>query len=81
MTRYNLLNIQTLVWIPGTVFQSVIISVADPDPDPDPDPHDSAFILVGWTGLDRIRIGNTDPDPGGPKGLGINYLQFLIKKM
>ncbi len=64
MTRYNLLNIQTFVWMPGTVFQSVIISVADPDPDPDPDPHGSAFILVGWI---RIRIGSTDPDPGGPK--------------
>ncbi len=24
----------------------------------------SAFILVGWI---RIRIGNSDPDPGGPK--------------
>jgi hypothetical protein len=24
----------------------------------------SAFILVRWI---RIRIGNTDPDPGGPK--------------
>ncbi len=35
-----------------------MISVADPDP------HRYAFILVGWI---RIRIGNTDPDPGGPK--------------
>jgi hypothetical protein len=24
----------------------------------------NAFILVGWI---RIRIGNSDPDPGGPK--------------
>ncbi len=31
---------------------------------PDPDPHRSACILVGWI---RIRIGNTDPDPWGPK--------------
>jgi hypothetical protein len=33
-------------------------SVADPDPD------GSTFILVNWI---RIRIGNTDPDSGGPK--------------
>ncbi len=62
MTRYNLLNIQTFVWIPGTVFQLVVINVADPDPEP----HESAFVLVARI---QIRIGNTDPypDPGGPK--------------
>jgi len=32
--------------------------------DPDPDPHGYAFTFVGWI---RILIGNTDPDPGGPK--------------
>jgi hypothetical protein len=37
-------------------FSIVLLSVADPNP------HGSAFILVGWI---RIRIGNTDPDPGG----------------
>ncbi len=32
----------------------------------DPDPHGSTFISVSWIQI-RIRIGNTDPDPGGPK--------------
>ncbi len=37
---------------------TLVTSVADPYP------HGSAFILVGWI---RVRIGNTYPDPGGPK--------------
>jgi hypothetical protein len=32
----------------------------------DPDLHGSTFISVSWIRI-RIRIGNTDPDPGGPK--------------
>ncbi len=32
----------------------------------DPDSHVSLFILVGWNRV-RIRIWNTDPDPGGAK--------------
>jgi hypothetical protein len=34
----------------------------------------SAFILVSWIRI-RIRIGNTDPDPGGPK------LRIKVKKI
>jgi hypothetical protein len=44
----------------------LIVSFSVADPDPDPDPHGSAIILVGLIRT-LIRIGNTDPDPGGPK--------------
>jgi hypothetical protein len=36
------------------------------DNDLEPDSHGSSFIFVGWN-RNRIRIGNKDPDPEGPK--------------
>jgi hypothetical protein len=45
---------------PAQEHQTITPGVVDPDLDP------GAFILVGWIQI-RIRIGNTDPDPGGPK--------------
>ncbi len=40
--------------------------------DPDPDPHS-----CGRLDPDRIRIGNMDPDPGGPK-LPTNLRKFKL---